>query len=295
MNTKAPQTAAGNDFVSYAGRNNFYQTCAFIPMSFALVTTLHENGETGIGPHALVMPFGISPPYSMLLISRGNSATANNIRRTGKCALNYIEFDRDRLTAVSRLGYPGQSLEEKQKAMPFTLLPSPSADRQNDPESPRILGEAFQVIECSWDRSFDLDPPRTDADGATERRFVLQIDHLLMRRNFHDALENGGTFPIMPVFYGFRSNGGFWFAEHGEPFSVSPPQVEGSEIQQVFYLANRIDNNVRFTREACTAFIKVPRPFLKNALQAAVNAALAAGVSEIDETFAKGLRSTTAR
>ena len=76
---------------------------------------------------------------------------------------------------------------------------------------------------------------------------------------------------------------------------MSPPQVEGSEIQQVFYLANRIDNNVRFTREACTAFIKVPRPFLKNALQAAVNAALAAGVSEVDETFVKQLRSTTTR
>jgi flavin reductase (DIM6/NTAB) family NADH-FMN oxidoreductase RutF len=295
VNIQVPQAAPADDFVSYAGRNNFYQTCAFIPMSFALVTTVHENGETGVGPHALVMPFGISPPYSMLLISRGNSATANNIRRTGKCALNYIEFDRDQLTAVSRLGYPGQSLEEKQKAMLFTLLPSPSTDRQNDLEAPHILADAFQIIECSWDRSFDLDPPRTDAEGTNERRFVLQIDHLLMRRNFHDALENGGTFPIMPVFYGYRSNGGFWFAEHGEPFSISPPQVEGSEVQQVFYLANRIDNKVRFSREACAAFIKVPRPFLKNALQGTVDAALAAGVSVVDEAFVKELRSTSSR
>jgi flavin reductase (DIM6/NTAB) family NADH-FMN oxidoreductase RutF len=295
VSTEVPNTPATDDFVSYAGRNNFYQTCAFIPMSFALVTTVHENGETGIGPHALVMPFGISPPYSMLLISRGNSATAANIRRTGKCALNYIEFDRDRLTAVSRLGYPGQSLEDKQKAMPFTLLPSPSADRQADPAAPRILGEAFQIIECSWDRSFNLDPPGRDSDATIESRFVLQIDHLLMRRNFHDALENGGTFPIMPIFYGYRSNGGFWFAEHSEPFSISPPQVEGSEVQQVFYLANRIDNNVRFTREACAAFTKVPRPFLKNALQGTVSAALAAGVSVVDEQFVQQLRSTSSR
>jgi flavin reductase (DIM6/NTAB) family NADH-FMN oxidoreductase RutF len=285
-----PNTATTDDFVSYAGRNNFYQTCAFIPMSFALVTTVHESGETGIGPHALVMPFGISPPYSMLLISRGNSATAANIRRTGKCALNYIEFDRDRLSAVTRLGYPGQSLKDKQKAMPFTLLPSPSANRLTDPEAPHILGEAFQIIECSWDRSFSLDPPGTDSDAAIESRFVLQIDHLLMRRNFHDTLENGGTFPSMPVFYGYRSDGAFWFAEHSVPFSITPPQVEGSEIQQVFYLANRIDNNVRFTREACGAFIRVPRPFLKNALQGTVNAALAAGISVVDETFVKELR-----
>ena len=59
MNTEAHQTTAADDFVSYAGRNNFYQTCAFIPMSFALVTTVYENGETGIAPHALVMPFGM--------------------------------------------------------------------------------------------------------------------------------------------------------------------------------------------------------------------------------------------
>ncbi len=295
MSTETSTTATTDDFVSYAGRNNFYQTCAFIPMSFALVTTVHENGETGIGPHALIMPFGISPPYSMLLISRGNSATAANILRTGKCALNYIEYDRDRLAAVSRLGYPGQSLEDKQKEMPFTLLPSLSADRQADPEAPHLLGEAFQIMECSWDRSWDLEPPNRDSNAAIERRFVLNIDHLLMRRNFHDALENGGTFPIMPIFYGFRSNGGFWFAEHGEPFSISPPQVAGSEVQQVFYLANRIDNNVRFTHEACAAFIKVPRPFLKNALQGTVSAALAAGVSVVDEQFVQQLRSTSSR
>lgn len=116
-----------------------------------------------------------------------------------------------------------------------------------------------------------------------------------MRRNFHDALENGGTFPIMPIFYGFRSDGGFWFAEHGEPFNILPPRVEGSEIRQVSYLANRIDNNVRFTQEACAAFTKVPRPFLKTALQETVNAALAAGVSLVDETFVKELRGKSSR
>jgi flavin reductase (DIM6/NTAB) family NADH-FMN oxidoreductase RutF len=286
MSIEAIHTTAQNDFVSYGGRDNFYQTCAFIPMSFALVTTAHENGETGIGPHALVMPFGITAPYSMLLISRSNSATANNIRRTGQCALNYIEFDRDKLTGVSRLGYPGQTLEEKQKAMPFTLLTSPSADKQADPEAPRVLSEAFQIMECTWDRSFDIDSPPPDADTVNESRFVLRIDHILMRPNFHKTLEQGeGHFPRMPIFYGYRSNGGFWFAEHDEPFSISPPQVEGIELQQVVYLANRMDENVRFTKEACAAFTKVPRPFLKTALQGTINAARDAGVSLVDESF----------
>jgi flavin reductase (DIM6/NTAB) family NADH-FMN oxidoreductase RutF len=286
MTTETSHTTAPNDFVSYGGRDNFYQTCAFIPMSFALVTTTHENGETGIGPHALVMPFGITAPYSMLLISRSNSATANNIRRTGQCALNYIEFDRDRLTAVSRLGYPGQTLEEKQKAMPFTLLPSPSADKQADPDAPRILSEAFQIMECTWDRSFDITSPPADADTVHESRFVLRIDHILMRPNFHQTLEQGeGHFPRMPIFYGFRSNGGFWFAEHDEAFSISPPRVEGIELQQVIYLANRMDEKVRFTKGACAAFTKVPRPFLKTALQGTINAARDAGVTLVDESF----------
>ncbi|MEO8443791.1 MAG: hypothetical protein ABI567_02165 [Gammaproteobacteria bacterium] len=291
MGTGTKHTTASSDFVSFGGRDNFYQTCAFIPMSFALVTTAHENGETGIGPHALVMPFGITAPYSMLLISRSNSATATNIRRIGKCALNYIEFDRDRLTAVSRLGYPGQTLEEKQKAMPFTLVPSPSADRYSDPDAPRILAEAFQIMECTWDQGFDLSSAAADADTVNESRFVLRIDHILMRPEFHQVLEQGeGHFPRMPIFYGYRSNGGFWFAEHDEAFSISPPRVEGIELQQVMYLANRMDENVRFTKEACAAFKKVPRPFLKTALQGTVTAARDAGVSLVDESFLDKIR-----
>jgi flavin reductase (DIM6/NTAB) family NADH-FMN oxidoreductase RutF len=260
-------------------------------MSFALVTTVHENGETGIGPHALVMPFGITPPYSMLLISRSNSGTATNIRRTGKCALNYIEFDRDRLTAVSRLGYPGQTLEEKQKAMPFTLLSSPSADRKADADAPRILGEAFQVMECTWDRDFNVDSPRPGADKVAESRFVLRIDHFLMRPNFHRTLEEGeGRFPSMPIFYGYRSSGGFWFAEHDDAFSISPPKVEGIELQHVFYLANRMDEKIRFTQEACAGFTKVPGPFLKTALQGTIHAAREKGVSLVDQAFVERLQ-----
>ena len=98
-------------------------------IAVGLVTTVYENGETGIGPHALLSPFGITKPHSMLLISRATSGTAGNIRRTGKCALNYIEFDREILQGVSNLGYPGRAPEDKQHDNPFTMVDPPSADK----------------------------------------------------------------------------------------------------------------------------------------------------------------------
>jgi len=282
-----PDSAA---FVPVALRDNFYQTSAFIPMSFALVTTVHEDGSTGIGPHALCFPFGISKPHSMLLISRSTSGTAHNIRRTGKCALNYLEFDRDQLAAIARLGLPGQSLDDKQRAMPFSLVPSADSGRAADPDCPRVLAEAFQVMECTWDRSYDLDRPPAGAAEVGASHFVLQVDHLWLRQPFAAALENGGAFPQMPIFFGFRNPGDFWFAGHGEPFSVALPKVEGLETQGIFYLANRLDPAVAFTREACEMLTGVPKPFVKNALMGIVAAAKAAGVAQVDADFMRAVR-----
>ena len=73
MSSDTPEQSARGQFVDVDIVDNFYQASSFIPMSFALITTVHENGETGIGPHALLFPFGITLPYSMMLISRHNS------------------------------------------------------------------------------------------------------------------------------------------------------------------------------------------------------------------------------
>lgn len=80
-------------------------------MSFALITMANEFGTTNIGPYSLVFPFGIGEAHSMMLVSRNNSNTATNLCRTGKCALNIIEFDRNRLKAVVDPGYPGKTTE----------------------------------------------------------------------------------------------------------------------------------------------------------------------------------------
>jgi flavin reductase (DIM6/NTAB) family NADH-FMN oxidoreductase RutF len=265
--------------------DNFYQASAFIPMSFALVTTVHENGETGIGPHALLSPFSITKPYSMMLISRNNSGTATNIRRTGKCALNYIPFDREHLQGIANLGFPGMPLEDKQKANPYTYIDSPSPEKAADSEFPKIIGEAFQVFECTWDDRFDLHA-KTDASGQLcDGHFNLHIDHILVKKGYVDGIDSGEVFPNMPIFYGYRGGRLFWFAKHEVPFSIPLPEVEGMEYQTVFYVANRIDANVRFTENACKKLTGIPQPFMKDALKEIVERAIKENITEVDETF----------
>jgi len=276
--------AAQQAFVRLGARDNFYQSCAYIPMSFALVTTVGEDGRTGIGPHALCFPFNVTEPYAMMLISRHTSATAGNLRRTGRCALNYIEFDRGRLDAVARLGYPGQATADKLRGSPFTLVDSP-VGRDPDAGRPQLVAEAFQVMECTWDDGVDLALPRGSVPREATSKFVLRVDDILLRRRFRDGVEEGRNFPSMPVFMGFRARGEFWFAEHHAPFAVAAPKVPGTEVQSVIYLANRLDEAVRFTDEACAALVNVPRPFLQAALEKIIAAARARGVLLVDKAF----------
>ena len=285
MSESAKEMQVDGQFVEIDPVDNFYQASSFIPMSFALITTVHETGETGIGPHALLYPFGITKPYSMMLISRPSSGTAANIRRTGKCALNYVPFDRERLQGIANLGYPGMPLEDKIKANPYTMIDSPSPERAADADFPDIIDEAFQVFECTWDDRFDLQS-KTDAFGRHyDSHFNLMIDSILVREKYAPGIEKGEIFPNTPIFYGFRANRGFWLAKHEAPFSIPLPKVEGMTAQSVTYLANRINSNVCFTDEACKQLAGIPEPFMKDALKGIVAHALADGVTDVDEAY----------
>ena len=285
MSEAAKEMQVDGPFVEIDPVDNFYQASSFIPMSFALITTVHETGETGIGPHALLYPFGITKPYSMMLISRPSSGTAANIRRTGKCALNYVPFDRERLQGIANLGYPGMPLEDKIEANPYTMIDSPSPERAADADFPDIIDEAFQVFECTWDDRFDLQS-KTDAFGRHyDSHFNLMIDSILVREKYAPGIEEGEIFPNTPIFYGFRANRGFWLAKHEAPFSIPLPKVEGMTAQSVTYLANRINSNVCFTDEACKKLAGIPEPFMKDALKGIVEHALADGVTDVDEAY----------
>ena len=48
-------------------------------------------------------------------------------------------------------------------------------------------------------------------------------------------------------------------------------------------MANRLDENVKFTKEACQKLIGIPRPFLKTALKGIIAEAKRQGVEQVDD------------
>lgn len=263
---------------------NFYQTASFFPMPFAVISTLDEHGNTSIAPYSLAFPFDLIERPSVMLIARASSNTVAHLERTGRAALNFIEFDRDWLEAIVRLGYPGQTPEEKMADCPFELEPSPDAD----PDAPMLLKDAFQVWECTVDGSFQYHPERRSEPENIERFVCLRIESILLRENFAEMLESEDDFPRMAISYGFRHHTGerrFFFAEHKRPFAVPVPTDIGPPHQAIFYEANRIDPAVQFTEEAVKPLTAIPRPFLRMALKQIVNRAKADGVSLVDRDY----------
>lgn len=273
-------------FVDVPATGNFYQSASFYPMPFACITTVDEQGATSIAPYSLAFPFDVVDQPSVILIARASSYTVQHIERTGRAALNYIEYDKDWLEAVVRLGFPGQTPEEKMAHQPFELEPSPT--HPDDPQAPQLMKDAFQVFECTLDRDFVHAPPRRDGAENAERFLLLRIENILLRERFAQMLEREDDFPHMPISYGFRHQTGerrFFFCAHERPFPVPVPTDIGPAHQTIFYEANRIDPDVRFTEDACLPLTAIPKPFLKVALRGIVSQAKADGVALVDAAY----------
>jgi flavin reductase (DIM6/NTAB) family NADH-FMN oxidoreductase RutF len=266
-------------------RDNFYQSTAFFPMPFALITTKNEQGITSIGPYSLLFPLDICEEYSMMLVSRSSSNTATNLRRGSKCALNYIEFDKELLKTVVELGYPGVSAEEKMRDIPFELMESPTPAFRDDPEAPLLVKGAFQVFECEVGGTFDYNPSRQMADSLVEDYFALRVKNVLMRQSFKTKLEEREEFPDMPISYGFRGGSEFWFARHGKPFHIPMPENRGMDQQGIYRMANRLDPDIQFTEEACKLLEGIPAPFAEAALGTFIEKAKKDNVGEVDAAF----------
>ena len=104
--------------------DNFYQNSLFFPMPTVAISTLDEEGNTTIGAYSLVFPYYIAGKenYAMILETRNSSNTAQNILRTGKCALNFIKDDKKSFKELVRLGFPGKTSKEKMKDCSFELI-----------------------------------------------------------------------------------------------------------------------------------------------------------------------------
>ena len=281
--------------------DNFYQTSAFFPMPTILVSTVSPNGMTNLGSYSLCFPYYIAGKdyYAMVLECRNSSNTCQNILRTKKCSLNFIPDDKRYFRDAVRLGFPGDTTEEKMKDCLFTLSESDlGADR------PKVVDCSFQVFECTWDDSLEnafedkpgiLDgypAPYRNFNGITSpfgAHFILKIDRILMKKKYSDAIINGvkaGAFPKVPVDYGYRDSTNFWMSRFRRPFPEKIQAKEG-DVNSVIYAAKRIDPEVTFTEAACAKLTKIPRVFLKAALTQMVQIAKSEGISVIDEDALK--------
>lgn len=277
--------------------DNFYQTSAFFPMPTVLVGTIAENGKTNLGAYSLCFPYYIAGKdyYAMILECRNSSNTAQNILRGSKISLNFITDEKKFFREAVRLGFPGDTTDEKMKNCIYTLEKGMS-----DGDRPLVVKEAYQVFECTWDDSLEdarldkagkldgYDPPYRNFNGITSKfgaHFILKIDKILMKEKYYDSIVNGVTpknFPAVPVDYGYRDSTNFWCSPFKKPFAEKI-QAKDGDVNSVIYAAKRIDPDVTFTNEACAKLTKIPRVFLKAALTQMVQIAKDEGITVIDE------------
>lgn len=278
--------------------DNFYQTSAFFPMPTILVGTVSESGQTNLGAYSLCFPYYVAGKdyYAMILECRNSSNTAQNLLRTKKCSLNFIPDDRKYFKEAVRLGFPGDTTEEKMKNCLFTL-----SDSTIDKDRPKIVEESYQVFECTWDDTLEdakkdkpgnlegYDPPYRNFNGITSKfgsHFILKIDKILMKEKYHDSIVNGvkkNNFPRVPVDYGYRDSTNFWYTKFTKPIAEKIPEKNDGDVKSVIYAADRIDPEIKFTEDACAKLVKIPRIFLKAALTQMVNIAKEEGITLIDE------------
>jgi len=270
--------------------DNFYQTSLFFPMPTVLISTLCEDGTTNLGPYSLVQPYYVAGKdyYAMLLECRNSSNTAQNILRTGKCALNFITDEPKYFKEAVKLSWPGDKPEEKMPKCKFKLEQSLIQEENPEDIRPQVMSEAFQVIECTWMRQLDgadadqpgqlngYEPPYHDFNGITSQfgaHFILRVDKILMKKAYRDAIINGvktKDFPNMLVDYGYRDSKNFWY-HRSRKMRAELLQMRKASLASVRYAADRADDKVKFTDEALATVLAVPRVFLPLVLKGCVD------------------------
>lgn len=289
-----------NGFKDMRMVDNFYQTSSYFPMPTTEIGTLSENGMTNMGSYSLCFPYYIAGKdyYAMVLCCRNSSNTAKNILRTGKCSINFIPDNKKYFKEAVRLGYPGETTEEKMKDTIFTLVDGKKAIENPNEKFPKIIQEAFQVFECTWVKELDgaendtvkdeYLPPYHNFNGITSEHgahFILKIDNILMKPRYYNAIIDGVKaceFPPVPVDYGYRDSKNFWYTRFSRPLKEPIPKNKGISLDTVKYAASRIDTEVKFTDEACMKLVKVPRVFLNTVLKGCVAWAKENNVTLID-------------
>ena len=282
--------------------DNFYQTSLFFPMPTVVISTLCEDGSTNLGPYSLVQPYYIAGKdyYAMLLECRNSSNTAQNILRTKKCAINFVNDDRKSFKECVKLSWPGDKPEEKMPKCNFKLEKSMIEEKDPSDKRPMVVSDCFQVIECTWmdnlDNAYNDKPgqlsgyegPYHDFNGITSKfgaHFILRVDKILMKKRYSDAIINGvkwNDFPHVPIDFGYRDSKNFWYCKRShmipELLAIRPQTLDS-----VRYAADRADDTVKFTDDALKTILNVPRVFLPVVLKGCVSWAKENNVTLITE------------
>jgi hypothetical protein len=282
--------------------DNFYQTSAFFPMPTVLIGTLDEKGRTNLGPYSLIQPYyvGGKEYYAMLLCCRNSSNTAQHLLKNGRCSLNFITDETKYFKEAVRLGWPGDTVDEKMKDCCFELEEGLMAKEHPDQQYPKVVSQSVQVFECTWMRHLDnaqddkpgfldgYEPPYHDFNGITSEfgaHFILRIDKILMKEPYHSSIIEGvraKSFPRLVIDYGYRDSKYFWYARARKARAELLPMRKGT-VASVRYAADRIATDVHFTDAACAKLVNVPRIFLNTALKGCVAWAREHSVQEITE------------
>ena len=269
--------------------DNFYQSSSFFPMPLCLIGTLDEEGKlTSFGAYSLCFPYYIAGKgyYAMILECRNTSNTCKGILRHGKCTINFLSFSKKNFAEHVRLGFPGDTPEEKMKDFKFNVEDGMSKELDPNGNYPKIIKEANQIFECTWVKELDnaqddkvqeeYNEPYHNFNGITSKfgaHFILKIDHILLKEKYYNAIVNGVTknnFCPLPTNWGYRDSKYFWCSDYKKPIPVGIPDKEVN-LTSVKYAADRLNTDVKFTDEALKMLVKVPRPFLKLVLQGCVD------------------------
>ena len=165
----------------------------------------------------------------------------------------------------------------------FDLIDSPTPGREPDERHPQILADAYQVFECTLDVDrINENPILRDSPSA---HLLLNIDNILIRDDWVENLDgHGDKMPNIAMTYGFRGGDNFWFGQPQPAYSLPIPDM-GANHELIHYEANRLDDEVRFTMDACRQLTGIPNAFVRNVLTGIVKQAKARGVTNVDEEF----------
>jgi len=194
-------------------------------------------------------------------------------------ALNFIPYNKKCMKNAVKLGYPGQTSEEKQNDSIFTLIPSMREKKLKDVKYPEIIKEATEVMECTHEDNTDIFNYKGTSEEA---HFLLIIDNIFMKKRWYEALVKGnGRFPSLPIDYGYRDSKYFWFTGHGHPYKEPIPSDKGIDVNSIIYQVQRLPYDLEWEDEAYEKLVKVPRIFLKRVLESISKRAVEEGIKKI--------------